>query len=105
MEVRAHGGWNMSKLGILLNTDKYRDDVVGVIKAAKAAGHDVTVFMMDDGTLLASDLSSECSGEAELAYCDHSAEPRGVKDVPGATAGSQYQNAVMMHEADRVVVF
>ena len=95
----------MSKLGILLNSDKYRDDVVGVIKAAKAAGHDVDVFMMDDGTLLAADVSSECSGEAQFAYCDHSAEPRGVKDVEGATAGSQYQNAVMMHEADQVVVF
>ncbi|MFA5802696.1 MAG: hypothetical protein WC911_09520 [Thermoleophilia bacterium] len=95
----------MSKLGILLNSDKYRDDVIGVIKAAKAAGHDVTVFMMDDGTLLASDLSAECSGDATLAYCDHSAEPRGVKDVEGATAGSQYQNAVMVHESDKVVVF
>ncbi len=95
----------MSKLGILLNSDKYRDDVVGIIKAAKAAGHDVSVFMMDDGTLLASDVSSECSGEASFAYCDHSAEPRGVKDVEGATAGSQYQNAVMMHDSDKVVVF
>lgn len=95
----------MSKLGILLNSDKYRDDVVGVIKAAKAAGHDVDVFIMDDGVLLASDVSSECGGDAQFAYCDHSAEPRGIKDVEGATAGSQYQNAVMMHEADKVVVF
>jgi len=105
LEVRAHGGRIMSKLGILLNSDKYRDDVVGIIKAAKAAGHDVTVFMMDDGTLLASDLSKECSGDATLAYCDHSAEPRGVKDIENATAGSQYQNAVMVHDSDKVVVF
>jgi len=95
----------MSKLGILVNTDKYGEEVVGVVKAARAAGHEVTIFMMDDGTLLASELASACAGDAELAYCDHSAEPRGVKNVEGATAGSQYQNAVMMHEADRVVVF
>lgn len=95
----------MSKLGILLNSDKYRDDVVGIIKAAKAAGHEIDVFIMDDGTLLASDVSSECGDDANIAYCDHSAEPRGVKDVEGATAGSQYQNAVMVHDADKVVVF
>ncbi len=95
----------MSKLGILVNTDKYREDVIGVVKAAKAAGHEVTIFMMDDGTLLAPDLSSECGADATLAYCEHSAEPRGVKEVEGATAGSQYQNAVMMHDADKVMVF
>lgn len=95
----------MGKLGILVNSDKYRDDVVGVIKAAKSAGHDVSVFMMDDGVLLADDLCGSIGEEAEYFYCDHSAEPRGVKDVAGAVAGSQYQNAVMMHEADKVVVF
>lgn len=95
----------MSKLGILVNTDKYREDIVGIINAAKEKGHDVSVFMMDDGTLLAADLCSEVGDAAEFTYCDHSAEPRGVKDVEGATAGSQFQNAVMTHESDKVVVF
>lgn len=95
----------MSKLGILVNTDKYRDDIVGIVQAAKEKGHDVSIFMMDDGTLLASDLCGDIGGDAELTYCDHSAEPRGVKDVEGATAGSQFQNAVMAHESDKVVVF
>lgn len=95
----------MSKLGILVNTDKHRDDIVGIIKAAREKGHDVSVFMMDDGTLLASDLCGELGDAAEFTYCDHSAEPRGVKDVEGATAGSQFQNAVMAHESDKVVVF
>lgn len=95
----------MSTLGILVNSDKYRDDVVGIVQAAKKAGHDVKIFLMDDGTLLTEYLCGEISGAAEVAYCDHSAEPRGVKDVEGATAGSQYQNAVMMHDSDKVVVF
>ena len=95
----------MSKLGILLNSNKYRDDVIGIIKAAKAAGHDVSIFMMDDGTLLGSEVAAECSDDAEMAYCDHSAEPLGIKEIAGATKGSQYQNAVMAHEADKVVVF
>ena len=95
----------MSKLGILVNTNKYGEDVVGVVKAARAAGHEVSIFMMDDGTLLAAELAKACANDASLAYCDHNAEPRGVKDVEGATAGSQYQNAVMIHDADKVVVF
>ena len=95
----------MSTLGILVNSDKYGDDVVGAVQAAKKAGHDVKIFMMDDGVLLAQPLCGELGESAEMAYCDHSAEPRGVKEVPGATAGSQYQNAVMMHDADKVVVF
>lgn len=95
----------MSKLGVLVNTDKYLDDVIGVTKAAKAAGHDVTIFMMDDGTLLAEDLCKQIGGDAEMAYCEHSASPRGVTDVEGAAAGSQFQNAVMMHDVDKVVVF
>ena len=93
------------KLGILLNSDKHLDDVVGLVKASKAAGHEVNIFAMDDGTLLLEDICKQTGGEAEVAYCDHSAEPRGVKDVEGATSGSQYQNAVMVHDSDKVVVF
>jgi sulfur relay (sulfurtransferase) complex TusBCD TusD component (DsrE family) len=95
----------MSTLGILVNSDKYGDEITGIVRAAKAAGHEVKIFMMDDGVLLADELCGAVAGEAEIAYCDHSAEPRGVKDVEGATSGSQYQNAVMMHDSDKVVVF
>lgn len=95
----------MSTLGILVNSDKYQEDVEGIVRAAKKAGHDVKIFMMDDGTLLAAPICGDIGTDAEVAYCDHSAEPRGVKDVQGATAGSQYQNALMMHDADKVVVF
>lgn len=92
-------------LGILVNSDKHLDDIVGIVKAASAAGHEVKMFGMDDGTLLMDDICKKTAGEAEVAYCEHSAEPRGVKDVEGATSGSQYQNAVMAHDADKVVVF
>ncbi|MHB0914954.1 MAG: hypothetical protein ACYC5A_06845 [Thermoleophilia bacterium] len=95
----------MSKLGILVTTNKHRDAIVGITQAAREKGHDVAIFMMDDGTLLASDLCGDLGDAAELTYCDHSAEPRGVKDVEGATAGSQFQNAVMAHESDKVVTF
>ncbi len=95
----------MSKLGILVNSDKYLEDVVGLARAAKAKGHDVTIFGMDDGTLLIADICNQLGETAEVSYCEHSAGPRGVSDVEGAKSGSQYQNAVMMHEVDKVVVF
>ncbi len=93
------------KLGILVNSNKHLEDVLGLIKAASDAGHEVQVFAMYDGTLLTEEICKQAGDAAEVAYCDHSAQPRGVKDVEGATGGSQYQNAVMMHDADKVVVF
>lgn len=95
----------MSTLGVLVNSDKYLDQVVGVVQAAKKAGHTVKIFMMDDGVLLGEELCGIVASDAEVAYCDHSAEPKGIKEITGATSGSQYQNAVMMHDADKVVVF
>ena len=92
-------------LGILVNSDKHLDDIVGLVKAAKDAGHGVKMFAMDDGTLLMEGICKQVGDGAEVAYCNHSAEPRGVKDVEGATSGSQYQNAVMVHDSDKVVVF
>jgi sulfur relay (sulfurtransferase) complex TusBCD TusD component (DsrE family) len=92
-------------LGILVNSDRHRDDVIGLVKAAKEAGHQVKLFAMDDGTLVTDDICKAVGDDAEVAYCDHSAEARGVKDVEGATSGSQYQNAVMVHDSDKVVVF
>ncbi|MBE0429882.1 MAG: DsrE family protein [Thermoleophilia bacterium] len=95
----------MSTLGILVNSDKYRDEVLGVVQAAKKAGHDVKIFIMDDGVLLGNELCGDIGTDAEVAYCDHSAQPKGIKEIKGALAGSQFQNATMMHEADKVVVF
>ena len=42
-----------------------------------------------------------------MSFCDHSAERLGVKTegIPKeTTCGSQYNNAVMLHNADKVIV-
>lgn len=95
----------IGKIGVLVNSDRNLDAIVGVVKAAVESGNQVSIFMMDDGTLLAKDLCDKLCDIAELTFCDHSAKPRGVEGVEGVAASSQFQNAVMMHEADRVVVF
>ncbi|MBI4699138.1 MAG: DsrE family protein [Nitrospirae bacterium] len=98
------------KLGIFVNTDKHADDIVGLTKAALAKGHEVIIFNMDDGTkLLGTPAFQQMCGTkgVSMSFCDHSAKGMGIttdglpKDM---VCGSQYNNAVMMHDADRVIV-
>ena len=98
------------KLGILVNTDRHPDHVRGIVKAAVSKGHEVIIFNMDAGTkLLATPAFSELCGTkgVTMSFCDHSAKHIGA--VTGGlpeeiVCGSQYNNAVMNHDADRVIV-
>ncbi len=99
------------KIGILVNTDKYLDHILGMVKAALSRGHKITIFVMDAGTkLLENPTFAELSllhGVA-ISFCDLSASKEGVKkeDLPTEIqSGSQYNNAVMINESDRVLVF
>ncbi len=98
------------KLGIFVNTDKNLDAVRGITGAALAKGHTVSIFSMDDGTkLIGSAVFAElCKTQGvSVGFCDHSAKHVGVstdglpKEI---VCGSQYNNAVMLHESDRVIV-
>lgn len=104
------------KLGILLNTARHLDDVVGISRAALAKNHQVIIFAMDEGAKLVEDqaLASLAGLEGvSMSVCDHSAEIQGVstegqspKTVCGTkiVCGSQFQNAMMNRHADRVIV-
>ena len=101
----------MGTLGILVNTDRHAKHVQGLTRAALARKHDVIIFLMDEGTRLLQDAG--CVGLAvlegvTLSLCSHSAERHGVKTdaLPEAVVrGSQLNNAMMNHQAERVVVF
>ncbi len=98
------------KLGILVNSDKHLADVIGLAKAAVSKGHEVIIFNMDEGTkLLATPEFEElCKTKGVLmSFCDHSAKHVGAltEGLPEEiVCGSQYNNAVMIHDADRVIV-
>ena len=98
------------KLGILVNTDRHLEHIVGVVKAATANAHEVIIFAMDEGTrLLENDLFVGLCGVngVSISVCEHSTKMYGIKtaDLPqDITFGSQFNNAMMVHEADRVVV-
>ncbi len=98
------------KLGIFVNTDKNLDAVQGITKAALAKGHSVTLFNMDNGTKLIHTpaFAELCKTKGvSVSFCDHSAKHLGVSSegLPSEiVCGSQYNNAVMQHESDRVIV-
>ena len=98
------------KLGILVNSAKHLDHVVGICRAAVAKQHQVMVFAMDEGTaLLDAQAFVSLAGldGVSLAVCDHSAKARGVNTEglpPKIVCGSQFNNAMMNHDADRVIV-
>jgi predicted peroxiredoxin len=98
------------KLGIFVNTDKNLDAVEGITKAALAKGHEVILFNMDDGTKLVRTpviaALSKTKG-VSVSFCDHSAQHMGVtgEGLPKEiVVGSQYNNASMQHDADKVIV-
>ncbi len=98
------------KLGIFVNTDRHLSHVVGLVKAAISKGHEVILFNMDGGTKLLGtpEFKELCKTKgASLSFCDHSAKHMNIvtEGLPEEmVCGSQYNNAVMMHDADRVIV-
>lgn len=98
------------KLGILLNTARHLEDVVGITRAALAKNHQVIIFAMDEGTrLLENQILVSLAGleGVSLSVCDHSAKMYGVNAEglsPKIVCGSQLHNAMMNHNADRVIV-
>ncbi len=98
------------KLGILINTDRHAADVIGLTKAAVSKGHEVIIFMMDAGNkflLEPSVMGLSALRGVSMSFCDHSAHTLGIskEGVPEkVVCGSQFNNAVMNHDADRVIV-
>ncbi|MFQ6137096.1 MAG: DsrE family protein [Candidatus Hydrothermarchaeales archaeon] len=97
------------RLGILVTSDKHLDAVVGISKAAKASGKSISIFLMDDGCLLAKDpkFVELLKEGVDISICEYNATKKGVRreDAEGIFFGAQYQNAVMAHDSDRYLVF
>ena len=98
------------KLGILVNTDRHSNHLVGLAKAALVRGHEVNIFLTDAGTRMLSDSAvSELAllPGVEMSFCSLSAKNAGVayEGIPSEIiAGSQMNNAIMNRHADKVIV-
>ena len=98
------------KLGIMVTTDRHLRQIRGITQAALAKGHTVMVFVTDEGVkLLANYQFSSLSAlpGVTMSFCEHSAQRHGglPAGLPEAIAsGSQFENAVMTSESDKVIV-
>ena len=104
-----NGPYHM-KLGILVNTDRHANDLVGIANAALLKGHEVIVFFMDTAVKLLSsqNIKDLCNHPGiSISFCDYTTEKNGVSKeefCDKMICGSQYNNATMNSEADRVIV-
>lgn len=96
-------------LGIMITKYENLEHIVGVVKAARAAGKNVMVFMTDEGVRFTRDqkfLDLMKVGGVDFSCCDHSCERIGLHEkTEGISYGSQYNNAGMLHDSNRIVVF
>lgn len=98
------------KLGILVNTDWHAKDLIGLAKAALLKGHEVIVFFMDTGVklLLSQNVKDLCNNPGiSISFCEYTTDKNGVSKeefCDKVICGSQYNNATMNNEADRVIV-
>lgn len=98
------------KLGICVATRNQLNHVVGLARAAKAAGKEVEVFFTGEGVHLTQDPHfSELLGSAKCTVCEVSFIANGLKgkEVPGLKYKdfvTQARNAEMVEHCERYVV-
>jgi predicted peroxiredoxin len=98
------------KLGILVNTDKHLQHILGLATAAGKKNHEIVIFAMDHGVRLLDDGAfTELAGleGVALSFCSHSARAEGIETEgrpEGITVGSQLNNAMMAQTVDRMIV-
>jgi hypothetical protein len=96
-------------LGIMITRYDNLDHIAGTVKAARAAGKSVMIFMTDEGVRFTQDPKFQellkVDG-VDFSCCDHSCERVGLHEkTDGISYGSQYNNAGMLHDSTRVLVF
>lgn len=96
------------QLGIVASHESAGPHLVGLAAAAAARGWTCRVFLTDSAVKLATSAGLQglaIAGSVRLDICEHSWQHFGGAGTPdGATLGSQFQNAELVRECDRVVV-
>jgi len=96
-------------LGIMITKYENLEHIAGTVKAARAAGKSVTMFLTDEGVRFTRDpkfLELLKVDGVEISCCDHSCERIGLHEkTDGISYGSQYNNAGMLHDSTRALVF
>jgi peroxiredoxin family protein len=96
------------QLGIVATRDQFGARLVGLASAAAARGWSCRCFLTDRGVMhihSAPFLALARSGKIRVDVCEYSWERYGDGSHPdGVTMSSQYQNAELAHQCDKVIV-
>ncbi len=98
-------------LGICVATKRHLPHVIGLARAAKAAGKEVRMFFTGEGVQLTQDPRfAELLPVASVKVCEVSYHANGLqgKEVPGLKYKdfvTQARNAEMVEECERYVIF
>ncbi len=97
------------KLGIFVSSDQNLAHLIGISKAAKAAGKEVTVFLTNRGVLLTQDPDfPQIEGLAHVSLCNVNFEAfkleKPVPVVDEKDYATQMRHAEMIAECDRYIV-
>ncbi len=96
------------RIGFLVTDPAYRDFLIPLLSAALARGDEVEVFLMDEGCFLAADAQFSAllsRAGANASICDFNRTQKGITAPPSLRPGSQYDNARMVQDCDKVLVF
>jgi hypothetical protein len=97
-------------LGMFVCTPKYFDHVMGLAKAGRRAGVEVTIFFSGEGVALSQHPDfAELTTLAKVSLCEVSYHRLGYEGLaPGLDKkghSSQLDHALMVGQADRYLVF
>lgn len=91
-------------LGVMVTRAASRDLLEGLLERAAELGIGIHVFFTDEAVSLLSDTQwVDQLPEGSYAACDVSAQRLKVQPPPRLVMGGQYQNAIMVRDAARVV--
>lgn len=102
------------RFGLVVTTEEFGHHVSGLLEAAIDRGWTCRCFLTDRGVRLLKyqpfkDLA--CAKQLKVNVCEHSWEMFGWETLQQDSGteqiqmGSQYQNAELVHECDKVLVF
>jgi predicted peroxiredoxin len=102
------------KLGFCVIDDRYAEAVTGLLQGARARGWETRCFLTDRGVFLLRDPAFQAlmaAGGTHFSVCELSIERYAADGISGEgledrlIIGGQYQNAELVRECDRVLVF
>ena len=105
----------MPSVAIMVSTDTNLDHLIELVKAAKAKGHEVRVFLTSKGVLLPQqpefmelDGLLDLEGGDDLALCNVGYEAAGLKGqqaplIPEKGYATQTRHGEMIEECDRYI--